>query len=102
MSALELIGCALCVLGTLTITLAVVGTFRWRGLAMRTHAAAKSALLGVVALLAASVGTGDGELVRRALLVALVLLLTTPVSAHVILQAAWRHGGRDELDPEEG
>ncbi len=47
-------------------------------------------MLGAVAILAASIGTRDGAIVARAVVVALFLLLTTPIAAHAIAQAAYR------------
>jgi multicomponent Na+:H+ antiporter subunit G len=77
----------LLILGTTAMTVAVIGTFRWRDIHMRNHAAAKSVFFGVLAILAAAPGVGDASMVRRAALIAVVLLLTAPVSSHVIAQA---------------
>ena len=43
-------------------------------------------------MLAASVVTGDSEIVYRVLVIGIFLVLTTPVSAHVIARAAYWRG----------
>ena len=60
----------------------------------RLHTTSKAVVLGVISLLAASVVTGDSEIVYRVLVIGIFLVLTTPVSAHVIARAAyWRGRG---------
>ena len=77
------------------------------------HAASKAVVLGVVAFLAASLAAGDGAIAARAVLIAIFLLLTTPVGAHAIARAAHARGepmrtpgARDEsrvaLPPDPG
>lgn len=87
---LEAIGIALVALGIVTIAVTVYGVVRMKGLYSRLQAASKASMLGAVAILAASIGTGDGAIVARAAVVALFLLLTTPIAAHAIAQAAYR------------
>jgi len=55
----------------------------------RLLATSKAVVLGVISLLAASVVTGNSEIVYRVLLVGVFPVLTTPVSAHVIARAAY-------------
>lgn len=87
---LEILGVVLIALGVFVTGLSVYGVVRMRGLYARLHAASKASVMGTVAILAASIGTHDGAMVGRAVLVAAFLLLTAPVAAHVIANAAYR------------
>ncbi len=60
----------------------------------RLHAASKMVVLGAMPLLLASAFTGDKEVVLRVALIAVFLLLTTPVSAHVVGRAAYQRSER--------
>ncbi len=80
---------ALVVLGVFVITIGVYGMVRMPDTYTRLHAASKAVFLGVISLLAASGVTGDPDIIFRAILIAAFLLLTTPVSAHVIARAAY-------------
>lgn len=97
-SVLEGLGVALIALGIATTAVTVYGVVRMSGLYTRLQAASKASMLGAVAILAASIGTRDGATIARAVVVALFLLLTTPVAAHAIAQAAYRRDreGDDE------
>lgn len=91
MPAAVLVIADLLVIGGLTIlTLGLVGLWRFPDIYARIHATAKVSSLGLAAVLLASIATGDGPLVVRALLIAGFLLLTAPVSSHVIAHAAYR------------
>lgn len=87
---LEATGVVLIVVGVLVTVLSIVGVVRMRGLYARLHAASKASVMGTVAILAASIGTRDGSMIGRAILVAVFLLLTTPIAAHAIANAAYR------------
>jgi multicomponent Na+:H+ antiporter subunit G len=52
--------------------------------------------LGVISLLVASTVTGDPAIILRLVLIAAFLVLTTPVSGHVIARAAFQRGERME------
>lgn len=80
---------ALIVLGLLVTTLGVVGMFRMPDVYTELHAASKAVSLGIVAFLASSVAAGDGAIAARAALIAVFLVLTTPVGAHAIARAAY-------------
>ncbi len=99
---LAVLGVALIALGVSVIGVTVYGVIRLRGLYPRLQAASKGAMLGTVAILAASIGTGDGETIGRCVVVALFLLLTTPVAAHAIGQAAYRRDGAAEAETASG
>ena len=96
---------AFVLLGLVVVTVGVYGVVRLPDVFTQLHAASKAAFLGVLSLLAAAAVAGDGDTVARAVLVAVVLVLTTPVGAHVIAQAALRRGeAADEVPapPEMG
>ena len=87
---------ALVVLGVTIMTIGVYGVIRMPDLYTRLHAASKSVFVGVVSLCLASVVTDDASVVARVFLIAILLLVTTPVSAHVIARGAYLEGQRME------
>ncbi|MBW3632905.1 MAG: monovalent cation/H(+) antiporter subunit G [Chloroflexi bacterium] len=87
---------ALVVLGVTIMTIGVYGVIRMPDLYTQLHAASKSVFVGVVSLCFASIVTGDVAIVARVFLIAVLLLLTTPVSAHVIARGAYLEGQRME------
>lgn len=80
------------VLGTLIITLGMVGLLRAPSIYTRLHAASKAVALGVVSFCAAAFTVGETDMRMRVVLIAIFLLLTTPVASHVIAQSAHRTG----------
>ena len=88
--ALRWVADGLVVLGLVAMTVSMVGIIRMPGLLMRVHAAGQAVLVGVLLVLMGAVGTGQGTLMGRALLVGIFLMLTAPVSAHAIARAAAR------------
>lgn len=95
---LDLIGDALVIGALLVLTVGVVGVVRMPNLALKLHAAGMMVVLGAVVIALASAATGVPAIATRGLLVALLLLLTTPVAAHAMARAAWQQG---ELTEEE-
>ncbi len=87
---------ALVVVGVTIMTIGVYGVIRMPDLYTQLHAASKSVFVGVVSLCLASIVTGDTAIVARVFLIAILLLLTTPVSAHVIARGAYLEGQRME------
>jgi multicomponent Na+:H+ antiporter subunit G len=85
---------ALIVIGVFIMTVGVYGIVRMPNTYTRLHAASKAVFLGVISLLTASAVTGDPAIVLRAVLIGAFLLLTTPVSAHVIGLAAFQRNER--------
>lgn len=83
---------ALVVLGVLVMTIGVYGVVRLPDAYTRLHAAGKAVVLGLMPLLLASALTGNPEMILRVILIAFFLLVTTPVSAHVIGRAAYLKG----------
>jgi multicomponent Na+:H+ antiporter subunit G len=93
---------AIVVLGLLVMTVGVIGVFRMPDVYLQLHAASKAVFLGVVAFAVASVATWDAAVISRAALIAVFLIVTTPVSAHVIALAAHRTGpGRPGVEAGE-
>ncbi len=85
---------ALVVLGGFIMTLGVYGMSRMPDTYPRLRAASKTVFLGVISLLMASVVTGDPEIIFLAVLIGVFLILTAPVSAHMIGRAAYQRGER--------
>ena len=83
---------ALVVLGILVMTLGVYGVVRMPDTYTRLHVASKMVFLGAMPLLLASALTGGQEVTLRVILIAFFILLTTPVSAHVVGRAAYLRG----------
>ena len=91
-------GDALALGGTAALTLAVLGVLRFGDVRARIHAASTGAALGVVPVLLASLGTGRGGLIARALLVAIFLMVTTPIGSHAVMRLCAL--GKDADDPD--
>lgn len=83
---------ALVVLGVTVMSVGVYGVVRMPDIYTRIHSIGKAVVLGVISFSLASIVTGDGGIVFRVLLIAALLLLTTPVAAHAIARAAYRSG----------
>jgi multicomponent Na+:H+ antiporter subunit G len=88
----QLLADALIVLGTLIMTFGVVGILRAPTVYTRLHAASKSVVMGVVSFCAASFLNGVTPVQTRVVLIAIFLVLTTPVASHVVAQSAFRTG----------
>ena len=87
---------ALVILGIAIMTVGVYGVVWMPDVYNKLHAASKVVFLGVISLLTASAATGDPAFIYRAVLIGAFLLLTTPVSAHVIARAAYLREQRIE------
>jgi multicomponent Na+:H+ antiporter subunit G len=77
-------------LGVLVMSIGVIGIVRMPNVLTKLHAASKSVFLGVCSILAATIETADPAFVARAVLIGLLLILTTPVAAYEIARAAVR------------
>ena len=75
--------------GCIGTTLSVWGVLRFSNVYVKIHAAAKGIVLGVLVIAIVPILGGYPMLSVRALLVALLLLLTAPVSAHVLARLQW-------------
>lgn len=85
---------AIIVFGLLIMTIGVYGVVRFPDVYTQLHAASKAAFLGVLALLVAAALSGDGAIIARVALISALLVLTTPVAAHAVAQAAFARGER--------
>jgi multicomponent Na+:H+ antiporter subunit G len=100
----------LLVSGAAFMLIAAVGLTRFPDLITRMHAAAKAGGVGVgLMATAVAVHAAEAEVVTEAVLVAVFLLLTAPVAAHMIARAAylsgvplWSGTTIDELRPRLG
>lgn len=96
------------VVGAIFSLLAALGILRLPDLYTRMHAAAKAGPVGAgLVLLAIAMASFDGPVILRALAGIFFLLLTLPVSAHLLARAAHLAGYRpaavtvmDELQNE--
>ena len=80
---------ALVVIGALFALLAAVGLLRLPDLYTRMHAASKAGVVGAgLILLAVALVSFDAAVALRALLGIVFLVLTTPISAHLLARAA--------------
>lgn len=86
----------LVILGVFGMTVGVYGIVRMPDIYNRLHAASKVVFLGVLSLLIASTVTNDARIISRVVLIGAFLILTTPVSAHVIARAAFLRGQKME------
>lgn len=83
----------LMLMGALFSVLAAVGILRLPDLYMRMHAASKAGTMGAGLLLAAiAISALDGAVILRAIAGFTFLLLTAPVSAHLLARAAYLAG----------
>lgn len=89
----DYIAALLVVLGAGFSLIAAVGVLRLPDLYTRLHAASKAGAIGAgLIFLAVAVASLDGAVILRALLGIVFLLLSTPVSAHLLARAAYRSG----------
>jgi len=96
LEGLELyLGGTLLVLGAAFTLLATIGVVRLPDLYTRMHAASKAgAVGGGLILLAVAVLSQDAAISMRAIIGVLFVLLTTPVSAHLLARASYLTGYR--------
>lgn len=97
-TVLNAIAVLLVMLGLLVMTIAVIGLVRMREPIMKLHATSKAVVLGNVSLLLAAMTTGDGALMARALLIILFLLITAPLSAHVLARAMYYRASAERAE----
>jgi multicomponent Na+:H+ antiporter subunit G len=87
------LGGTLLVLGAAFSLLAAVGVIRLPDLYTRMHAASKAgAVGGGLILIAVAVVSQDAAVSLRAIIGVVFLLLTTPVSAHLLARASYLSG----------
>ena len=83
----------LLLIGSVFSLLAAVGILRLPDLYTRMHAASKAGTMGSgLMLIAIAVNAFDAPVILRALVGVVFLLLTAPVSAHLLARAAYSAG----------
>lgn len=88
-NAMIYLGCATIILGSLLSLIAAIGVLRLPDMLTRTHAAAKAgAVGGGLILLALALVSLDGAVALRAIIGIMFLLLTTPISSHLLGRAS--------------
>lgn len=87
---------ALVILGLFVMTIGVYGVIRMPDTYTRLHASSKAVFLGVISFCASSAVTGDPDIIYRTMLIAVFLIVTTPISAFVVARAAFLRGERME------
>lgn len=88
----------LIIVGLLFMTLGIVGMIRMPDIYTKMHAASKSVFLGVISVAASAMLVGDLVMNMRLVLLSVMVLITTPVAAHVIGRGAYLH--RDRMATE--
>ena len=76
--------------GLIFMTSAIYGMIWSPDIYTRLHTAGKGVVLAIIPLLFSLFASGDAAVISRVLLIAGLLLITTPVSAHAIALAAYR------------
>jgi multicomponent Na+:H+ antiporter subunit G len=93
----QYLAAALMLAGATFSLLAAVGVLRLPDLFMRLHAASKAGVVGAgLILLAVAVAAFDAAVALRAVLGIVFLILSTPVSAHLLARAAFRSGQKPD------
>ena len=90
----ELIISALLILGGLFVLVGSIGLLRLKDLYVRLHAPTKATTLGLGSLLIASMlymFNNNGQFSVNELLITLFLVITAPVTAHVLAKVAMHH-----------
>lgn len=89
----EIVTSVMWIVGSAFALLAAVGVLRMPDVFTRMQASTKASTLGLGCLaIGAALQLGDVASMVRLLAIGAFLLLTTPVSAHVIARAAYRAG----------
>ena len=89
-----LVADVLVVTGLLFMTLGVVGLITMPDVYTKLHAASKAVFLGIVFMAIGAALVGNDATGMRVVLLIVLVLLTTPVSAHAIARAAYFHRDR--------
>lgn len=92
-SVLQYLAGGIMLVGAFFALLAAIGILRLPDLYTRMHAASKAGTMGAGLLLVAiAVVSLDGSVILRAIVGVVFLLLTAPVSAHLLARAAYLAG----------
>ena len=84
----ELIGFALILMGVIVMALAVLGTYRFKYVLNRMHAAAMADTLGILLILSGlMVLVGFSALFLKMLIIIVFMWMASPVTSHLIARA---------------
>lgn len=98
---LDIAAVGLLALGSIVTAISVYGVLRMPDVYSQLHAAAMASGVGAIAILLASIATGDAGTITDAMLVIAFLLLTAPISSHAIAWAAYRRRASQTTPPED-
>lgn len=71
------------------MTLGIVGIWRMPDVYTKLHGASKSVFLGVVLMAVSATVVSESPIVYRVILLILIVVVTTPISSHMIGRAAY-------------
>lgn len=71
------------------MTLGIIGILRMPDIYTKLHAASKSVFLGVTLLCASAALVSTDAMKYRIVIIALLVIMTTPIASHVVGRAAW-------------
>ena len=77
------------ILSVSVMTLGVYGIWKMPDIYTKLHAASKAVFLGIVVMALSATVVAEEAIIYRAVLVALIVLVTTPISSHVIGRASY-------------
>lgn len=89
---------AFVILGVVTMSVAVYGLLSISDLYGRLHSTGKAIPLGVIPLLIAITVSGDPDIIGRVIVIGVLLVITTPVSAHALAYAIYHETREEETD----
>jgi multicomponent Na+:H+ antiporter subunit G len=78
------------ILSLTVMTLGIVGILRMPDIYTKLHGASKSVFLGIALLTLSATVVSTPEMTSRIILITLLVVMTTPISSHVIGHAAYR------------
>ena len=87
---LEALGVVLIAVGLVLATVALYGLLRMTDIYAQLHAAGLVTGPAVIAVLLAAFGTGRAETITSAVLIALFVLITAPLSSHAIARTNYQ------------
>jgi multicomponent Na+:H+ antiporter subunit G len=93
---LDIISIALFFGGLTLVTIGLYGMLRLDDMLHQLHAAALVTGPGLVLILLAAIGSRSAEIMTSAALLLLFVLVTSPLSAHAIAQAALRRDADED------
>lgn len=89
MSTREIIFDIMLLISCAVMTLGIIGILRMPDVYTKLHGASKSVFLGVVMLCISSTVIATPEMNMRLVLIAVLVVLTTPLASHVVGRAAY-------------